>query len=816
MNTSFMSFEDFVGHAMDGDTGGARRRPFSYQQHLAARPEGLPQVLQVPTGSGKTAAAVLPWLWRLTAAADPATRSATPHRLVYVLPMRSLVEQTRTKTAQWLGNLSSVVEAVKPVQLHVLMGGEERDDFAWQLHPEAPAILIGTQDMVLSRALMRGYAESRSRWPVTFGLLHSGTQWVFDETQLMGPALGTSAQLQGLRDALGTAAPTASMWMSATLDEKRLHTPDHDNALDVVKLTEADRTGALAVRLSGTRRVRRVHLPTEQAAYARTLAQRLLEAHEPGTRTIAVLNTVARATLVYKELGELAPAAETLLAHSRFRPRERGLLSERVAEEPPEAGRIIVCTQVLEAGVDVTSSILFSETAPWSSFVQRCGRCNREGEVPGDGTVLWSPPPKGSAPPYKAEELAATEAELKDLEGVPVTAEQLSARTVRQHEPLYAQLRRRDLVQLFDTAPDLTGADIDVGPWIRDGGDSTAFVAWRDLRGRAPDGDATFPRHGELCPAPIGEVAKMVTAKKPRKVWVKDRLVRGWRAALRADVVPGAVLLLDAREGGYSLTLGWAPGNKQPVPSVEQPATGTDDDLGGDPRSFGTGKPVALSTHLADVDEAIGHTVTALGGRCSGMAPELLTAARLAGRYHDLGKCHRVFQDTLREALLSEFDAGVLLAKSDGTSGRHSVPYFRHELVSALMLLHPECTLLDDIVERDLVAYLAAAHHGKARVTVRSVKDESSSTPPKLMGVAEGDQTPPVATPDGETVPALRLSLDLFAFGQAPDGRETWTQRVLRLRDREDLGPFRLAFLEALVRTSDWRASRVDEPREAA
>lgn len=36
-------------------------------------------------------------------------------------------------------------------------------------------------------------------------------------------------------------------------------------------------------------------------------------------------------------------------------------------------------------------------------------------------------------------------------------------------------------------------------------------------------------------------------------------------------------------------------------------------------------------------------------------------------------------------------------------------------------------------------------------------------------------------------------------------GAGSWSERVARLRDR--LGPFRLAYLETLVRVADWRAS---------
>lgn len=42
----------------------------------------------------------------------------------------------------------------------------------WDAYPERDAILIGTQDMLLSRALNRGYGNSRYRWPMQFSLLH--------------------------------------------------------------------------------------------------------------------------------------------------------------------------------------------------------------------------------------------------------------------------------------------------------------------------------------------------------------------------------------------------------------------------------------------------------------------------------------------------------------------------------------------------------------------------------------------------------------------------------------------------------------------
>ncbi len=104
--------------------------------------------------------------------------------------------------------------------------------------------MIGTQDMLLSRALNRGYGMSRYRWPIHFGLLNNDCLWVMDETQLMGVGLTTTAQLQGLRVKLATFGPARSLWMSATLDTAPIDTVDHPEPPDGFSrhtLTDNDR-----------------------------------------------------------------------------------------------------------------------------------------------------------------------------------------------------------------------------------------------------------------------------------------------------------------------------------------------------------------------------------------------------------------------------------------------------------------------------------------------------------------------------------------------------------------------------------------------
>ncbi|MBE3599387.1 MAG: DEAD/DEAH box helicase [Limnochordaceae bacterium] len=238
--------------------------PFPYQRQLAQQVD-LPAVLRVPTGAGKTAAVITAWLWRRHTAPE-----ITPRRLVYTLPMRVLVEQTADTARSILRRLGLLYEgppdpAFPGVRVAVLMGGEIDED--WWVEPERETILVGTLDMLLSRALNRGYALSRYRWPVDFGLLNSDALWVFDEVQLLGVGLYTGLQLQALRRRLGTFGRTHTLWCSATVDPAELHSVDHPApaAADVLALGDADRQHQqLRVRLTARKTIHELVAPEFQ------------------------------------------------------------------------------------------------------------------------------------------------------------------------------------------------------------------------------------------------------------------------------------------------------------------------------------------------------------------------------------------------------------------------------------------------------------------------------------------------------------------------------------------------------------------------
>jgi CRISPR-associated endonuclease/helicase Cas3 len=797
-----------MGAANLGDFAELVRRatghePYAYQRRLAT--DGFPEVLAVPTGSGKTLAAALSWLYRRRFHPDSAVRAATPRRLVYVLPMRVLVEQTRDVID---GCLRGLAPEADDVVVELLLGGEPRTA-AWRTAPERDMVIVGTLDMILSRAINRGYGESRFMWPVDFGLLNADCLYVYDEVQLMGPALATSRQLEGLRQTLGTAAACQSMWMSATVATRDLLTADAPVVRSRLELGDTDIEGELGRRVRAAKRIERVPASGDGRRHAADLASYAAERHRAGTLTLVVVNTVARAHQVHRALAKGSPPAELVVLHSQFRPQDR---RERVrAMLAPIAGsgpgRIVISTQVVEAGVDLSATLLVIEAAPWSSVVQRAGRCNRDG-LARDAVLAWLPPPRPE--PYPQADVDGAAAILAEREGMSCTPSSLGDMSVDETEQIRPILRRKDLLELFDTLPDISGNDLDVSRFIRDTEDLDVSVAWRSFPKEGPDPSDPLPARDERCPVPVRAFRDFVKRRDLRP-WTFDALDARWRPCRAGELRPGMVVVLPGSAGGYQGLVGWDDDSTADVPPVVADATMDDRAVDDDPASFRAGHWVPLRTHLSDVEREVTTLLDAMAP--PGVAASVVAAAVAAGRLHDIGKGHPVFQNMLRASATTD-DAraslpgdDVVLAKSaTGRGPRPSRLYFRHELASALALLDAGDVALEGVDESALAVYLVAAHHGRVRMGFRPLPGEVTAGDKLVaLGIEDGELLPAVAIPGG-VVPESILRLKPMGLG-SHDGRPSWASMALRLRDRSDIGPFRLAWLEAVVRIADWRAS---------
>lgn len=793
---------------------------YGYQKELAARAEP-PTILRVPTGCGKTAAAVLTWLWRRQ---QDTTRDSTPRRLVYCLPMKTLVDQVKESVDGWLDNLNIHGK----VGVSVLMGGDA--DREWSRRPEEDHILIGTQDMLLSRAMNRGYGLPPSAWPIEFGLLNNDCFWVVDEVQLMENGLPTSLQLESLRKKIGTYGKCRTMWMSATVSKSSLATTDFDE--DDHDLLYHARPNPRVTRAKKTLTVMR-GVEAKGKSYSSSDAKKIFECHR-GKPTLIIVNRVSRAQSLYTFIKRLAGSkTRVVLVHSRFRSSERRDINQTLADTARDSNRdiIIVSTQAVEAGVDISSHTLITELAPITSMVQRFGRCNRRGEYEDDAQIFCIDANKSDSSPYEDNAMKKSREWVSQL---PPASDERTSRTGHQYdtshsrldasskhdmgprsaspddltytasfEPYDAVLRRADLLALFDTSPDLSGSYLDVSRFVRHGNAETDILAyWRDIPKKGIPGRA-MAKHtrDEICAVPIGEFKEFTTQHKSG-VWHyehagEDYSENPWIQIAPSEMRPGQIFLVGTYCGGYSDELGWKPdtGTSREITFLKKN------------QSQNRGAWVSLTHHSKHVHIMAKEVVDGIALLDDRSKRAVLDAAL----YHDIGKSHYVFQNTLTGG--QNNSRGGPWAKSPGTGRTHERKNFRHEVASALAYLEHHGT--DN--SSHLVAYLIAAHHGKVRMAMRSPVSRLTGPPDGryLLGFNTADSKPDVIPAnrlgDGTLIPKTPIKMGIASVGLQDDGRPSWLSMAIDLRDKEGMGPFKLGYLEALVRAADVRASAKEE-----
>jgi CRISPR-associated endonuclease/helicase Cas3 len=744
----YSSYKEFFNLATGFD-------PYPYQLkfHQRDRTDTI-HTLIAPTGLGKTECFTIDWLWGICQA-----RSNTPSRLVISLPMRTLTHQTFDRVGKILQRLQLDTE----VTIHKLVGGTgETMDRSWCNYIDRPSIIIGTQDQILSRQLLKGYATSRWEWSVHAALLNNDIRIIVDETQLQGVGYRTSILLQKFAIDSGHFGRRELVLCSATLDPTLLKA--HKLCYQEIALGAEDRSigSAAAKKINFSKRLHQLNIPNEN--YVDRIAQTIVTEHIPDTLSLCIVNTVDDAIQIMDLLANSIIPIKLL--HSRFRGYERDKLSDDLATFKG----VVISTQVIEAGIDLDARKLFTMPCPWASFVQRCGRAGRNGSY--DDCDVYLLDVHGINPlPYEDKDLKDFRACFCQLPDVNIST---LLNIIPPKQSIKGDTLKLGFLEgLFDSHPKQDSSCDDVNGYIRGEIDATLSIMWRDFD-REPEQDWRY-RQEELCRISTKKFYKFYSSP----VWVWNNSQESW--ILIGKPAANQIVLLPRSAGGYDLKLGFT-GNPRDLPPMLPSAA-----IGKSNRElYGKTDFVTLKQHSSDARSELKKISDNLPHIDLGDYWDLVADC---AQWHDLGKAHPQFQN----AIGNPTDIG---AKAPSMS-HYQRRGFRHEFASAIgALIHGKSFLF---------AYLVAAHHGKVRVHLDNfywLKDEKG-----LRGLIGGDKIPPCSLGNDDSGAEVKIDEFSIDFSHV----ENW--RICVDDEIEKVGVFRLSYLETLVRIADRRASVLRETR---
>ncbi len=337
--------------------------PYPFQRRVAELLlDGRNVILQAPTGAGKTMAAMLPFLDAIEHGRD------FPHKCLYAVPMRVLANQF---VEEYRGK---VRRAGRDDRIRVeIQTGEQPDD------PRLEAALtFATIDQVLSSFLLAPYSLPRRLSNLNAGAV-AASYLVFDEFHLFDPLSTLPTTLEMLKMLRGVAP---FLLMTATFSGDML--AGLAGVLDAVVVPEDDAARRALQALPSQQKVRRYYV-----AEGPLCAEAVLAQHH--ARTLVVCNVVDRAQALFETLRDHPGRgdAQVLLLHSRFLPEDRKRIEGRIREVFGKDGDhsesfVLVATQVVEVGLDITCRALHTELAPANALLQRAGRCARYAGEAGD------------------------------------------------------------------------------------------------------------------------------------------------------------------------------------------------------------------------------------------------------------------------------------------------------------------------------------------------------------------------------------------------------------------------------------------------
>lgn len=361
--------------------------PYDYQEDVfKAVLQGKTVLVHAPTGAGKTLAAVAPFLKLVL--------ENKGGQLLYSLPLRILTHSLGETAQNWADKFG--------IDGFTIQTGDQSDDPML----EGRGIFC-TIDQSLSGLAGFPLSLPQRMSNINLGVLYN-SYLVFDEIHLFDWQRALSTIISLFKHFRPPGLP--AVFMTATLSNEAEEWVKKNLKAEIIKVTP-DQCKDIP---SESDKQRTVYWQDAE-----------LNVHEierlHKRKTLVIVNRVKRAQELYRELKSRKPGYNVVLIHSRFLPPDRikkENLARRYLARDSKEKAIVITTQVVEAGLDVSADRLLTELCPANSLVQRMGRCARYPDEKGDVFVYWPGDPENPVfAPYKREHAEATLQSLKTLHG---------------------------------------------------------------------------------------------------------------------------------------------------------------------------------------------------------------------------------------------------------------------------------------------------------------------------------------------------------------------------------------------------------------
>jgi CRISPR-associated endonuclease/helicase Cas3 len=448
-------------------------KPFHWQRRLFGLfGQGeVPAALDLPTGLGKTSVMAI---WLIARAHG----ARLPRRLVYIVDRRAVVDQATEEAEKLRKNLQDALELKAGLGLSKedslpisTLRGRHADNREWLADPAAPAIIVGTVDMIGSRLLFSGYGVSRKMRSYHAGFLGADALVVLDEAHLVPPFEKLLGAIEEGEQIFGPAASEDRaivpgfrlLSLSATGRERKG---------DVFRLCDAD-IPDVEHRLKAPKTVTIVKAGDD--ALEEVLADQAWSAAQSGASNVRCLiycdsRGVAEKTekAIKKRAGSdkkrgaaaVAAATELFVGARRTREREKArewLLSHGfLAGSPrPQRPAFLIATSAGEVGIDLDADHMVCDLVPWERMVQRLGRVNRRGSGEAGIAIIdqGEPKPKKAGSPTASETRAAIAYRvLPIIEALPTSDQGFDASPAALRELKLRAVHDKALGKIIDDA----------------------------------------------------------------------------------------------------------------------------------------------------------------------------------------------------------------------------------------------------------------------------------------------------------------------------------------------------------------------------